>query len=181
MTQEQVREYAKARGFHPQTLARLLGWEPPASAALGRLALALKISENHLRDLMDWLEEISLRDHCGIDAVLADKVIANIETDPRLGRADKLKRVKEEVRRRRFPRLAQTEDTLRTRIAELKLHPDIVLSAPQGLEGGSLRVEFNASSQQELQRLAARLADAAEKDATREAFALLDGVAADKK
>jgi hypothetical protein len=130
---------------------------------------------------MDWLEEIALRDHCSIAAILADKVIANIETDPRLGRADKIRRVKEEVRRRRFPRLAQTEDTLRARIAELKLHPDIVLSAPPGLEGGTLRVEFSASSQQELQRLAAKLADAAEKDAARDAFALLSGMAAETK
>ncbi len=153
-----------------------MGWGPAASTALGRLALALKLSENHLRDLMDWLEEIALRDDCGIDAILADKVIANIETDPRLGRADKLKRVKEEVRRRRFPRLAQTEDSLKARIAELKLQPEIILSVPPGLEGGSLRVEFSASSQQELQRLAAKLLDAAEKDATKEAFCLLQGV-----
>jgi hypothetical protein len=143
--------------------------------------VAFKISENHLRDLMDWLEEIALRDHCGIDVILADKAIKSIETDPRLGRADKLKRVKEELRRRRFPRLAQTEDRLRARIAELKLQPEIALSAPPGLEGGSLRVEFSASSQQELQRLAGKLADAAGKDATKEAFALLAGVPPDTK
>jgi hypothetical protein len=143
--------------------------------------VAFKISENHLRDLMDWLEEIALRDHCGIDVILADKAIKSIETDPRLGRADKLKRVKEELRRRRFPRLAQTEDRLRARIAELKLQPEIALSASPGLEGGSLRVEFSASSQQELQRLAVKLADAAGKDATKEAFALLAGVPPDTK
>jgi hypothetical protein len=180
MEQDQIREYAKARGFRPQTLARLLGWEAPASAALGRLARTLKISENHLRDLMDWLEEIALRDSRGVDVILAERVITDIETDPRLGRADKLKRIKEEVRRRRFPRLAQTEDTLRTHIAELRLQPEIVLSAPSGLEGGRLRVEFSASSQQELQRLAAKLLDAAGNDATREAFALLAGVSADE-
>ncbi|MGH7928941.1 MAG: hypothetical protein ACREQV_14225 [Candidatus Binatia bacterium] len=179
MTLEQVRDYAKTRGFHPQTLARLSGWSPSASAALGRLALTLKISENHLRDLMDWLEEIAVRDNRAIDAILADKVIADIETDPRLGRGDKLKRFKEEIRRRRFPRLARTEDTLRARISELKLQPEIMLSAPPGLEGGKLRVEFSASSQQDLRRLAAKLADAAEKEATKEAFELLSGVAAD--
>jgi hypothetical protein len=179
MTQEAVREYARSRKFHPQTVARLMSREPSASAALGRLALALKIGENHLRDLMDWLDEIALRDHCDIAAVLASKVIENIETDPRLGRADKLKRIKEEIRRRRFPRLAQTEDMLKAHIAELKLHPEITLSAPVALEGGSLRIEFNVSSQQELQRLAAKLADAAQKDATREVFALLAGVPAE--
>jgi hypothetical protein len=176
--QKQVRAYAEARGFHPKTLARLLSWEAAAGAALGRLLLELKISENHLRDLMDWLEEIALRDGCGVEAVLADKEIEKIATDPRLGRADKLKRIKEEIRRRRFPRLAQAEDALRACIAKLKLQPDIVLSAPAGLEGGRLHVEFGASSQQELQRLAARLADAAGKDATREIFALLSGTSA---
>ena len=152
-----------------------MGWETPASAALCRLALALKIGENHLRDLMDWLEEIALRDGRTIDAILADRVIVDIQTDPRLGRADMLKRIKEEVRRKRFPRLAQTEDALRARIAELKLPLEITLSAPIGLEGGRLRVEFSAASQQELKRLAAKLADAAGKEAVGEAFALLAG------
>jgi hypothetical protein len=177
MTQEQVQEYAKARGFHPRTLARMSGWTAPDCAALGRLILAFKISENHLRDLMDWLEEIALRDGCAVAAILAEKAINNIETDPRLGRADKLKRVKEAVRRRRFPRLAQTEDALRTCIVALRLHPDIVLSAPAGLEGGRLHIEFSASSQDEFKRLAGKLIEAAGKDEAREAFALLAGAA----
>jgi ParB family chromosome partitioning protein len=181
MMQEQILEHAKARGFHPQTLARLLGWDPKASAALGLIVVALKIGENHLRDLMDWLEEIALRDNCGIEVILADKAIAEINSDPRLGRADKLKRFKDLIRRRRFPRLAQTEDMLRARIAELKLQPDIILSVPVGLEGGCLQVEFSASSQEELQQLAARLVAAAGKDATREAFTLLAGVAEDSR
>ena len=130
---------------------------------------------------MDWLEEIALRDDRAIDTILADRVIADIQTDPRLGRADKLKRIKEEVRRQRFPRLVQTEDALRARIAALKLQPEITLSAPIGLEGGRLRVEFSASSQQELKRLTAKLADAANQEAVREAFALLAGTAADTK
>lgn len=179
--EEQVQAYAKARGFHPQTLARLSRWEPAASAALGRLTMALKISENHLRDLMDWLEEIALRDNRDIDAVLAEKALVDIETDPRLGRADKLKRFKEEVRRRRFPRLARAEERLKNCVTALKLQPDISLSVPPGLEGGRLRVEFTASSQQEMRKLAAKLAEAAENEAIREAFALLSGVAADTR
>jgi hypothetical protein len=177
--QNQVREYARARGFRPQIVARWLAWAPPASAALCRLALALKIGENHLRDLMDWLEEIELRDGRAIDAILADKVIADIETDPRLGRADKLKRIKEELRRQRFPRLARVEDAIRKRIQELKLQPEITVTAPAGLEGGSLRIECRASSRQELKRLAAKLAEAADHEAAREVFALLAGAAAD--
>jgi hypothetical protein len=165
--------------LRPQIVARWLAWPPPASAALCRLALALKIGENHLRDLMDWLEEIELRDGRTIDAVLADKVIADIETDPRLGRADKLKRIKEELRRKRYPRLASTEDAIKERIQKLNLHPEITLRAPAGLEGGSLRIECSASSQQQLRRLAAKLAEAADHEAVGEVFALLAGAAGD--
>jgi ParB family chromosome partitioning protein len=126
---------------------------------------------------MDWLEEIALRDNCPVDMILADRQLHEVSTDPRLGRADKVKRIRELIRRRRFPRLAAAEDMLQARIADLKLAPEIMLSAPPGLEGGRLRVEFSASSQQELRTLAERLAAAAEKDAAREAFALLAGAA----
>ncbi len=140
-----------------------------------RLAVALKVGENHLRDLMDWIEEISLRDGLQVRRILGDGSIGALESDPRLGRADKLKRIKEQIRRRRFPRLAQTEDSIRARVQELKLQPEIRLTVPRGLEGGRLRVEFDAASQEELQRSVARLADATGKEAVREIFGLLAG------
>ena len=135
----------------------------------------LKVGENHLRDLMDWLEEIALRDQSTIEEILASKPITDIESDPRLGRADKLKRVKEELRRLRFPRLVQIEDSIRMRIQELNLHPKIRLTVPPGLEGGKLRIELIASSPEELQRLTTKLAEAAPTSTVQQIFALLTG------
>ena len=175
MSEPEIREYAKEKSFHPQTLARWLAWEQLDRDALCRLALSLKIGENHLRDLMDWLEEISLRDGLQVREILGDQALADLETNPRLGRAYKLKRIKDQVRRRRYPRLAQTEDSIRARIQELGLHPAIRLSVPAGLEGGRLRVEFDASSQDELTRSMAKLAEATGKEAVREIFDLLAG------
>jgi hypothetical protein len=175
MSEPEIREYAKEKVFHPQTLARWLAWEQPDRDALYRLAFALKIGENHLRDLMDWLEEISLRDGLQVRQILGNRAVSDVESDPRLGRADKLKRIKDQIRRRRFPRLAQTEDSIRARVQELKLQPEIRLTVPPGLEGGRLRVEFDASSQDELQRLIAKLAEATGKKSVREIFGLLAG------
>jgi hypothetical protein len=175
MAEEQIRRYANGRGFHPQMLERWMGWDQAARDALLRLAIPLKLGENHLRDLMDWLEEIALRDQTKIAEVLARKSITEVESHPRLGRADKLKRIKEEIRRLRFPRLAQVEDSIRVRIRELKLHPQIRISVPPGLEGGRLQVEFSASSADDLLAVIAKLADAAGKDALREIFGLLGG------
>ena len=175
MSERQIRDYSTAKGFRPQTLERWLSWQADDAGALARLAFALEISENHLRDLMDWLEEIALRDRQSIHAILTSKSIDDSATDPRLGRADRLKRIKEQIRRLRFPRLAETEDAIRAKIHDLKLHPEIRLTVPPGLEGGQIRVEFSAANHEELRQLAARLKAAAESKRTAEIFALLSG------
>ena len=175
MGERAIREYAGSRGFHRQTLERWLGWAEADRDGLEGLAVGLKVSENHLRDLMDWLEEISLRDGSTVHEVLARAEIYSIRTDPRLGRADKLKRIKEQLRRWRFPRLAAIEDALTERIKALHLPAGIRLSAPPGLEGGRLKIEFDAGTVTELQELSGRLHDAAAKDAMTQIFMLLAG------
>lgn len=139
----------------------------------------LKIGENHLRDLMDWSEEIALRDGVSIAAIFAGKAVEDIATDPRLGRADKVKRIKESLRRLRFPRLARAEDELHGKIRALKLAPEIRVTLPPGLEGGRLQIELSVTNQQDFKRLADRLAAAAESVITTEIFTLLGGTAGD--
>lgn len=175
MAETQIRQYGKSKGFHPQTLERWTNWDQAARDALFRLTTNLKLGENHMRDLMDWLEEIALRDRLTIEAILATESITEIESNPRLGRADKVKRIKEAVWRLRFPRLAQTEDLIRARIQELKLHPGIRLTTPAGLEGGRLRVELSAATSEELKGLTDKLAAATGTNTVREIFALLAG------
>ena len=175
MSENGIHEYVKAKGFHRQTLERWLDWKPADRDALEEIAVSLKIGENHLRDMMDWLEEISLRDRVSISEILAGQAIFAVKTDPRLGRADRLKRVKEQLRRLRFPRLAGIEDTIRQKIRALKLPAGIRLSVPAGLEGGRLQVEFSAASVTELQSFIDQLRAAAAGDIAAEIFALLSG------
>jgi hypothetical protein len=137
--------------------------------------LSLKISENHLREMMDWLEEIALRDGTSIQNILSDRPIYDASTDPRLGRGDRLKHIKEQLRRRRYPRLAQMEDQIRTHINALKLHPKIHLSVVPGLEGGQLNVEFQSGSVAELSALVAKLSEAVSLRPTAAIFELLSG------
>jgi hypothetical protein len=175
MGESAIRDYARGRGFHRQTLERWLAWAEADRDGLAAIAAGLKASENHLRDMMDWLEEIALRDDAKIHEILTSPRIAAICTDPRLGRADKLKRIKEQLRRRRFPRLAALEDALGATIKALKLPAGMRLSAPPGLEGGRLKVEFDAGSAAELRELSERLSAAATTDAMTQIFALLAG------
>ena len=180
MSESEIRAYAQERGFHRQTLERWLGWEPKDRAALQDLAISLKASENHLRDMMDWLEEIALRDHVGIGDILGAEKIEALKTDPRLGRADRLKQIKEQLRRLRYPRLAAAEEEIRKRVQSLKLHPQIRLTVPPGLEGGRLQVEFSATSATELRALAGKLCETVASPSVAEIFGLLSGRPADE-
>src|SRR5574341_1354013 len=114
--------YAKEKGFRQQTLERWLGLSEPDREALLELARGLKLGESHFRDFLDWLEEIALRDGKNFREILQGEPVARIMSAPRLGRSDKLKRAKEEVRRLRFPRLAHIQDEIQKRIRELKLN-----------------------------------------------------------
>lgn len=174
MIDQEIIAYSEARGFHKQTLGRWLEMTEADRRALWGLVKDLKLGENHLRDFLDWLEEIGLRDGVGISEVLKGESLLRISSDPRLGRNDKLKQIKEELRRLRFPRLARTEEEIRRRIRELKLRPQIQISVPPGLEGG-VTVQVKAASYEEWVQLAEELGALSERKAMKEIFGLLEG------
>lgn len=175
MLDQQILAYGKAKGFHKQTLERWLRLTEADREALLDLAQGLKIGENHCRDFLDWLEEISLRDGVSLCEVLRGESLLRISSAPRLSRNDKLKQIKDEVRRLRFPRLAQVEGEIQRRIREMKLKPQIQITVPPGLEGGALTVQVRASGHEELKRLVRELGQALEREPVVEIFALLTG------
>jgi hypothetical protein len=181
MAESAIRDYANSKGFHRQTVDRWLGWQAADQDALEEIAVSLKVSENHLRDMMDWLEEIALRDGSNISAILKRPAMGSIKTDPRLGRSDKLKRLKEQLRRWRFPRLAAIEESIRVKIQALKLPAAIHLSVSPGLEGGAVHVSFSAGSPGEFEKLTHRLSDAASSRIVAEIFDSLSGGGAENE
>ncbi|MBI2361223.1 MAG: hypothetical protein HYV04_20345 [Deltaproteobacteria bacterium] len=175
MSDERILEYGREKGFHAQTLERWLSMAEPDREAIADLAQALKPSENHLRDFLDWLDEISLRDGVSPGKVLLSEPLVRIFSDPRLSRSDKLKRIKEEVRRLRFPRLSRIEDAFRGAVHEMGLSPQIQVAVPPGLEGGTVTVRLKSASYEELKRLVGELGRALETDSARRLFELLRG------
>jgi hypothetical protein len=71
--------------------------------------------------------------------------------------------------------LAETEDAIRAKIQDLKLHPEIRVTVPPGLEGGQLLIEFAAASHAELKQLTTKLTVAIDRDSIPEIFDLLAG------
>ena len=172
---EEILDYGKSKGFHPHTLERWLKLTEPAQAVLFKLVRELKMGENHFRDIVDWIEEISLREGMEVHEILSRDSISKISSDPRLGRSDKLKRVKEELRRLRFPRLARLEQEIQERIRLLKLGPQIQISVPPGLEGGVLMVQLKSASYPGLKGLVEELGRVVEREPLKEIFDFLGG------
>jgi hypothetical protein len=77
----------------------------------------------------------------------------------------------------RFPRLSQIEDSIQSKIRELKLQPSVRLSVPAGLEGGDLQIEFTVGSPAELKSILVKLNAAAESERLAEIYVLLKGAA----
>ena len=175
MIDQQIQVYCRLKSFHPKTQERWLELSDADREALLLLAETLKVGENHFKDLLDWLEEISVRDGVGVAQVLSREDLSRVASDPRLGRSDKLKRLKEEVRRLRFPRMARIEDEIRRRVRAMKLDPKITLTVPAGLEGGGVTIQMKAANCDELKGLSAEVTRVAEDDGMKEIFALLRG------
>ncbi len=141
-----------------RTLSRWLTWARSDGAALLELAEELLPSENHLKEIMDWLEEIEVRDRVSPAAVLAEQRVKASLSDRKVGRSDRLKRVKACIWKRRFPRLARLEAELHELAAENGLAGEkLSVAFPPGLEGEEITLSLRPGSEAELRGLIERI------------------------
>lgn len=167
--------YAGEKHLSTLTLARWQAWTEEDQAAFFTLARELQLGENHVRDCLDWLEEIVLRDGGTIHELLAKPEIRR-PLDAKLGRNDKLKAVKDTLRRLRYPRLSRLEEELRAAVKALDLGSRVRISFPPALEGDEVTVEVKARNVQELAEGLARLRQRIDEGTLQHVFDLLDQV-----
>lgn len=172
---DQVRSYGAVRQINARLIDRWLGWESADAVALLDVAATLRVGNNHLRDVMTWLEEIAARDGVAPADVLRAPGIRGV-LSTRLGRSDKLKRVKALLRGQRFPRLVATEQALDAAIRDLGLGAGVTVRFPPGLDGDELTIEVRARRPDGLRAAATRLHAAVSDGGFDRVFALLDEV-----
>ena len=107
--------------------------------------------------------------------IIKGESIEPIWSDPRLGRGDKLRRIKEAMRRQRFPRLMQMEREIQKRIRAMGIGSQIQFSVPSGLEGGTLTVHLSSTSEPDLKKLVGELGELLERSEIKEIFEYLSG------
>jgi hypothetical protein len=172
---EQVAIYAQDRRLSEQTLARWQRWTEADQSTLLMLAQELQLGENHLRDFLDWLEEITLRDGGTIHDLLVRPEITR-PLNAKLGRNDKVKAVKDALHKLRYPHLSRLEERLRTAVKALDLSSRVRVSFPPVLEGDEITVELKARNVAELRESLARLQQRLDDGMWQQVFDVLDTV-----
>ncbi len=172
---DQLIAYAQDKRLSAQTLQRWQAWPEEEQAAFFPIAKELQLNENQLRDFLDWLEEIVARDGVMVRDVLSRAELQR-PLESKLSRNDKLKTVKEALRKIRYPRLSQLEDDLRAVIKALDLGDRVRVSFPPALEGNDVTFEIKARNLEEVKDRLALLQQKLEDGSLRRVFDLLDEV-----
>jgi hypothetical protein len=171
----QLAAYAQRKHLSPATSDRWQAWQVGDRAALLTCAEELQLGENQLKDFLDWLEEIALRDETAIQAVLGQREIRTALTT-RGSRNDKLKAVKTALRKMRYPRLTQLEASARAAVKALDLGRSVQILFPPAFEGDEITVTFHARNTQELQERLSRLQQRVDDGSFQRMFDVLDEV-----
>jgi hypothetical protein len=171
---KQITIYAQQKHLSAQTLARWQAWAPEDQAAFLPLAEKLQLGENQLRDFLDWLEEISVRDGVAIHEIVARPEVHRA-LEAHLSRNDKLKAVKDALRKWRYPQLFRLEEELRAAVKALDLGGRVRVSFPPTLEGDEVTIEVKARSVKELDESLSRLRQRIDEGALQHIFDLLAG------
>ena len=172
---QQIKEYAQRKRVSATTLARWQAWQDEDKAALLSLLQDLQCGENHLKGLLDWLEEIALRDTCSIVDILGRRELQKIQTMSG-SRNDKLKAAKKTLRKIRYPRLTQLEENTCQAVKALDLGRAVQVSLPPDFEGDEITVSLKAKNVQELGDRLVQLQQRIEDGGFQRVFEALDEV-----
>lgn len=170
---DSLTSYAQQKRLSAQTLARWRAWDEADQHALLTLAQELQLGENHLRDFLDWLEEIMLRDGGSIAAVVdqfdIQRLLANKQS-----RNNKLKAVKDALRKLRYPYISRLEEALREGVKGLDFGRRVNVTFPPAFEGGEVTFEIKVRNVNDLTDSLSRLQRRIDDESLQRIFDLLD-------
>ena len=153
---QRIVAYAQRKRLSDTTLARWQAWPATDQAALFSLLQDLQCGENHLKDLLDWFEEITARDEQTVADILERRELRSARATAG-SRRDKLKVVKTVLRTIRYPRLTRLEENVRQAVKVLNLGRTGQVSFPPDFEGDEVTVTLTARNVHELRDVLSQL------------------------
>jgi hypothetical protein len=148
----QIRELAAERRLPASHVARWLAMDHPSRAAILEIAQTLRLRTGQMVTALDTLEEIAVREHQTVAAILDHPGIRRIVGRPG-STPSRASALLEQLRALRYPLLKKTQDDLRAEISALKLPRGVSLDLPKDLGSDEVTVSLRVRSGAELAHL----------------------------
>lgn len=155
--------YIVERGIAPGVAARLASFRGDDRRKLFDLVQNLRLGTGMMRDVLELLEEVSLRDGQPVGQILGDSALRDIISSHDLTSSQKAARLKLMLRKIRYPRLSLLDERFVAIRKKLAFRPGLSLEAPPFFEGDWLKAEFRFSRAEELEAFARELLEASRK------------------
>jgi hypothetical protein len=147
-----IRTLAGERRLSASHLERWLAMDPPSRAALLDIARALRLRTGQLVTALDTLDEIAVREHVSVAAVLDRPEIRRIANAA--GSApSRASALLEALRTFRYPLLKKMQEQLHSEVSALKLPRGISIDLPKDLGSDEVTVSLRVRSAAELANL----------------------------
>lgn len=148
----QIRTLAAERRIPDSHLARWLAMDRASRAAFLDVALAIRLRTGQVVTALDTLEEVAVREHVTVAAVLDRPEIRRIASSS--GSApSRASALLEVLRTLRYPLLRKMQEQLRSEVSALKLPRGISIDLPKELASDELTVSLRVRSTAELAHL----------------------------
>lgn len=144
-----------------------LRFSPQERITLSQLITRLKLSKSKQVELIENCAVIKERDGVDIESILKSEEVNEIFLDQKIGLVAQGDRIREYVRRLRYPRLAQAEESFRKKKERLTLK-GLDLIPPPYFEGEEFRISFSFTTVDEFKKRLALLQTIAEKEELKE-------------
>ena len=148
----QIRELAAERRLPQSHVDLWLAMDRSSRAAMLDIARTLRLRTGQLVTALDTLEEIAVREHVTVAAILDRPEVRRVANGP--GSApSRASALLEALRTLRYPLLKRMQERLRSEISELKLPRGIAIDLPRELGSDELTVSLRVRSAVELAHL----------------------------
>jgi hypothetical protein len=146
-----LQRYMVAHSIPVRASSRLGDWYAEDQAALSSLLDKIRLGGRMMQEVLDLLEEISLRDHTRIADLLGRMDIRAMIEDDQCTSTQKRERLRKRLTQIRYPTLTERTDKITQFLKAAGSPAGVSIKLPSYLEGNSLQVSFSFRSVRELE------------------------------
>jgi len=161
--EDEVKRYVLKAGVSRFNIRIFSAFTPEDRRALLSLISPLKLGENHLREILTFIEEISRADGCEVREIVARPEVKAVLSQKELTPSQRTERMRRVLMDFRYPRMRQWEQKFAEKRRGLDLPSSVWIHHLPFFEGTGLRVEFQFKTAEEYRSILSSLSLLSEK------------------